>query len=412
MNGSLVQIRSLLLAGLLALTAVPVAQAQPAGTPAAGGVEETAGPQFVLRPAGSADGSYIDLTLDAGASTDVAIVLANVDDEPIALRTFAADAFTLVNGGFGVRDDAAVPTAPTTWLTYEPATIDFGPSEGVERTVTISVPPGTAPGQYISGLVLQTAEALEIEGSGMFRQIVRKVIAVLITVPGPLEPGFTLGAPELVANPGATLLSVPVMNSGNVLVKPAGDLTLTGPGGAEVLRAPLQLGSVYAGDATTIELALPPGLTPGDYTVDVVLADEATSIEASLADATVTMPEGGVVAPVVTVASASLVPVPNDGTTVQYLDVVVEISNEGPPVAGGQLILTVERDGVEVERFPLATSLALPTGPTTVAQRYIPAEGWQPGTHTFALTLLAVDPLSGAESVLTTLPLDTAVDVP
>ncbi len=55
------------------------------------------------------------------------------------------------------------------------------------------------PGQYIAGIAMETAEPLEVEGSTLFNQIIRKTIAVFIVVPGAESPAFELGAPDLVA---------------------------------------------------------------------------------------------------------------------------------------------------------------------------------------------------------------------
>src|SRR5690606_5431453 len=114
-------------------------------------------------------------------------------NEPVSTITYVADAYTLVNGGFGVEGPDDEISEPATWITYSTETLDLAPGEGLERTFTVSIPEGTAPGQYIAGLSIQTAESIAVGGSEMLRQIIKKSIAIFITVPGPETPELAIG---------------------------------------------------------------------------------------------------------------------------------------------------------------------------------------------------------------------------
>ncbi|HVL25591.1 MAG TPA: DUF916 domain-containing protein [Thermomicrobiales bacterium] len=148
---------STLLVALLAMAAaafpgMAAAQSTPAATP-----PPDTGPRFVLRPADDVDGSYFTVEAEAGSTQTLKVVLGNADDEPLTLRTFAADAFTLVNGGFGVQEEDVEPVGTATWLEYEAETVTLEPGKGMEKAFTLTVPADAAPGQYIAGVVLQTA---------------------------------------------------------------------------------------------------------------------------------------------------------------------------------------------------------------------------------------------------------------
>ena len=157
------------LSALLAASQTPSVDSAP--TPASS-------PRFVLRPVDGQDSGYFTVNATPGSTTELVAELGNAGDEPIELRTFASNTLTLVNGGFRVEDEESEPEGATTWLDYSPETYNFGPEEGIERSFTVTVPEGTAPGQYITGISLQTAEPVEIPGSEMFNQIIRKSIAV------------------------------------------------------------------------------------------------------------------------------------------------------------------------------------------------------------------------------------------
>jgi hypothetical protein len=96
----------------------------------------------------------------------------------------------------------------------------------------------------------------------------------------------------------------------------------------------------------------------------------------------------------------------------QAVAVSVTVNNPGEAIPGARLTLQVSRDGEPVEDYPLGSSIALPTGATAIQQRYIPLDGWKPGTYSFALTLEAVDATTGQATVLTTLSVEATIEAP
>ena len=123
-------------------------------------------------------------------------------------------------------DAESVPTwRSTTWLEFESETYTWEEGEGVERTFGIAVPEATPPGEYVTALVIQNAEPVEIPDNAMFDQIVRRALPILITVPGPLEGAAELGDPVLTVDGEGLLLTVPIANTGNRIVNPAGAIT-------------------------------------------------------------------------------------------------------------------------------------------------------------------------------------------
>lgn len=381
------------------------AQSSPEATSAA-----NSGPQFMLRPADGEDGSYFTLEAEPGSTHTLTAVLGNVDDEPLTLRTYAGDGFTLVNGGFGVREEADSGDGISSWLDYRAATLELGPGEGIERSFSVTVPEDTEPGQYIAGLVLQTAEPIAVEGSAMFNQIIRKSVAVFITVPGEMTPSFELGTPAIDGNLAGQRVVVPVINTGDVLVKPAGELVLTDASGMAAFTQPFTMGSVYAGMETTLEVPLPAALPEGDYTVTATFSDAETGVSASVPDTAVALSRDVETDAPLEITSAEVTPIPG-ADEVQFAAVSVTIENRETAIEGVQVILSVARDGEPVEDFPLASSVTLQQGETVVEQRYIPLDGWAPGEWTFTVTLKSVDPQTSAEATLIPVPVVTSIDV-
>lgn len=402
----------LLVAGSAALVKQAPASARDGADPA--GPSTDPPPAFAIQPADGEDG-YLSIELEPGERGDLTVVLGKTrgrDDE--AAVVYKAGVVTMTNGGLGVLDADSAPTEPTTWIEFEAERYTWAEGEGVEQTFGVAVPDETPPGEYVTALVIQNAEPVAIPDNAMFDQIVRRALPILITVPGPLEGSAELGDPVLAVDGEGLILTVPIANTGNRIINPAGSITFVDPAtGAAVLTAPVEMGSVYVGHETTIQVGIRDGLRPGNYAVDILLADDARGVRIARSGLAVVAPdpEVPIAAPPVSIQETAIEPVPS-GDKVQFLNVSASIGNSGEPVANARLIFHVTRDGELVEDFPLASSLSLPSGSTEVQQRYIPATGWEPGVYAFALTLESVDPTNGVATVIERLELPETVSVP
>ncbi|CAN5461829.1 hypothetical protein BH20CHL6_BH20CHL6_15380 [soil metagenome] len=86
-------------------------------------------PRLDIRPMG-VDGPYFELTLRPGESRTLGVELANHGTQPVRARTYAADVYTLVNGGFGARLAGEASGEVTAWLDYEARTLDLDRGRG------------------------------------------------------------------------------------------------------------------------------------------------------------------------------------------------------------------------------------------------------------------------------------------
>lgn len=394
----LARLLATILAPVMLLGALAPASAQEASPDATPPVDT--GPAFVIHPVDGHDGDYFTVEAEAGSTTELTVVLGNADDEPMDLRTYANDAVPMTNGGFAVASSDVEPTGTATWLDYAPEVMTFEPGKGIERTFTLTVPDDAAPGQHIAGLVLETAEPLEVEGSNLFNQIIRKAIAVFIIVPGEEQPAFSLDAPQVIQDRQGASVEVPVMNTGNVLVKPVGTLELIDEAGQVVYSSPVRMGSVYAGTTAPLSVRVGPEVAAGTYTVSVSLSDEQTGTTASLEGQAVELaPED---APSVALSMEAAVTLSPDATAPAFADVSATITNDGETVPEAQVLLDVTRDGEAVETFTLDPGLSLENGVTEVSQRYVPPTGWEAGTWEFVVRLAVIDPATGAATTVVT----------
>jgi hypothetical protein len=147
---------------------------------------------------------------------------------------------------------------------------------------TVSAPPDTPPGQYITGLAIETTESRPIAGNWLLRQSTRLVTAVFITVPGPITPGFEMSDLAIDVDPFGTSLTGTITNTGNVRVRPEGSFILFHEQGRTVAHIPIKIRSIYAHDVTTFVVALPTPLPEGSYLASGNLVDADTRTSATL----------------------------------------------------------------------------------------------------------------------------------
>ena len=390
--------------GVLAQTASPDAAS---GTP-------TASRQisFSLNPAGQPDGSFFQLSLKPGETKRLSVQFANQYDQTLALRSFVSDTFTLTNGGLGVRDEGTSTLAPATWIAYPADTYKLKPNEGREIAFTVSVPGDAKPGNYVAALVLQTADTVPVEGTALFDQIIRKAIAIDITVPGKSDPRFEIGDAKYASGPNAPSLSIDITNTGNQRLRPEGKISVKDASGTVVLSADVTMGSVYAGTATQLQFVLQQPLPEGTYAIELNLEDGDTKARASVSD--LTFSASAPATPIQTTIQFSdlaIAPGPNVKTP-QFANVTGTIVNGSAPISNARLTIHALQDGKEVESFPLIPSLSLAQGETPIQQRYIPGTGFTKGTWSFLLTLESVDPASGAATLLLTQEIEQTIVVP
>jgi hypothetical protein len=299
-----------------------------------------------IQPVG-VTGSYFSLTLAPGETRELTVELANFGTVKVRARTYAADAYTIINGGFGARLDGEPTSGTTRWLDYPVDTLELAPRAGVQRMFKVSVPADTKPGEYITSLVIQSAESQPTGSTGVaIRQVLRQAVAVAVSVPGPHTPGLVIGAATYRTIAGTSMVAVVVKNTGNVHLKPSGEFVLHDAKGTEISRYPIAMDTVYAGTSTFIEVPFNGRLNPGKYTVALTLTDSKQQAPASVQAAPLIVPSletEGVPAPIGVVpppAPINQLPIAFAGQGLQLYQILI----------GGCLIIVIALVGFYIYR--------------------------------------------------------------
>jgi hypothetical protein len=233
-----------------------------------------------LTPVGR-DATFFELTMQPGDSAELQVEAANFGHEEADARTYAADVYSIVNGGFGADLFGERSAGTTLWVSYSTQELTLGPEDAVVIDFEVSVPESTEPGEYITALVIENAEPVVGSGGIAFDQVNRSAIAIAITVPGPQRPGLEIGELRLQEVAGISVITFEVANTGNVHLHPTGDFALHQGADTEVAAAPVTMGTVYAGTSTRLEAPVGELLPPGGYCAELRLTDQSTGASAT-----------------------------------------------------------------------------------------------------------------------------------
>lgn len=222
------------------------------------------------------DGTYFSLTMEPGEARRLQVEAANFGHSPIVARTYAADAYSIVNGGFGADLFGERPTGTTRWLTYPAREVTLAPEDALLIDFDVAIPADIPPGEYITAIVIENATPVRGSGSISVDQVNRSAIAVAIEIPGQERPALSIGSVHHKEVAGSSVVSFEVINQGNRHLRPAGDFVLRDGNGAGLAAHPVEMDSVYAGTTTTLEAPAVEALVPGDYCAQLTLTDSAT----------------------------------------------------------------------------------------------------------------------------------------
>jgi Bacterial protein of unknown function (DUF916) len=251
--------------------------------------------KLALQPVGQTR-SYFDLTMRPGETRALHVVLSNTGDTPTIARTYAADVYTIVNGGFGGRLYDEPQTGTTRWLDYPTGGVTLPVGRSTRRSFSVAVPTDARPGEYITSLILESDQPIQGGSAVTLNQVVRQAVGVVVTVPGRRSPGLSIGAASQTVVGGSSVVSVALANTGNIRLKPVAAFVLFDSAGSRISDATVPMGTFYAHTTTSVEVPLAQPLQPGTYTVRLTLEDaiQGAQAEATGITFTVVAPVGGV----------------------------------------------------------------------------------------------------------------------
>src|SRR5258707_10942336 len=135
-----------LIALALALVLAPVAAA----------TVKPVGPIFGVRAIGNPKLGYFVYPASAGSVLHGAVAVTNTGDRAGSVKLYPADATTGATTGTVYLTDS-VPAGVGTWISIGSPTLTLKPSQRATLPFTVHVPAGAHVGDYVGGIVAETA---------------------------------------------------------------------------------------------------------------------------------------------------------------------------------------------------------------------------------------------------------------
>ena len=245
-----------------------------ASLPAAAGAPVSA--PFGLTPWPGGNGTvapYFTLHVPAGGSASASALISDPGQTTERLIISRSTGITAANGGSAFSQAFRRCAGVGCWVTGLPATVTLKPGTGERLEFTVSVPAGTAPGQYLAGLTAEAAAKpkpvkLGSNGKATGQAIIvdQVTVAVAVTV-GRLSALTTrLEIPGVSATViGPTVrLNIDLANTGQTFAHGTGRASCTTAGQRH--SYPFYASTVLPGDRAVIAANLP-GLAASGMTI-------------------------------------------------------------------------------------------------------------------------------------------------
>jgi hypothetical protein len=237
-----------------ALLALDALTASPAHAAAAAGADDVTWSVRTASNSFGAQRSSYRYTVNPGGRVTDAIVVSNNGDEPLSLGLYAADGFTAEAGQLDLLRPDQKQRGIGVWTHATAGTVDIAPGESTEVPFTLSVPKGSAPGDYAGGIVTTLTQPSQASGISVDRRL---GIRISLRVSGRLAPGLSVTDTQAHwrggLNPfagGDATLSYTIRNTGNATLSARQAASAAGPFGLFPVTAD--------------KVAPPPPLLPGE----------------------------------------------------------------------------------------------------------------------------------------------------
>lgn len=128
------------------------------------------------------EGSSFALTIGAGETRQLTVQCANQYDQPLKLRSFVFDTFTLINGGLGVRDGAQNTEVPASWIAYPTDVYSLKPTGDREISFKVTVSKDAKPGKPCRSARVADGGCGVVRGTAVVDQNFRNVPSLSVDI--------------------------------------------------------------------------------------------------------------------------------------------------------------------------------------------------------------------------------------
>ncbi|MBA4181393.1 MAG: hypothetical protein C0506_12450 [Anaerolinea sp.] len=230
---------------------------------------------FGISPADEGFGAYFSYTLEPGTTKTAVARVSNNGSAVISLRAYAADGISASGGGTAFGAFGEKRTGVGAWLSLAQTQLNIDAGAAVAVPVTIAVPAGAAPGDYVAGIVVEAPPKAGAAGGNVNTSITERAgMAIVVRVPGAAAEKLALGNLCFNQETGSRYFEIPVQNQGAVISTATGTFKLETASGTHVFERPVEMGSLIPTLQTVVQVHAPQDPPPGKYTARVVMTQK------------------------------------------------------------------------------------------------------------------------------------------
>src|SRR3954451_8009270 len=235
----------------------------------------TAGPVFGLRAVGNPKRGYFIYDLAPGAARTGGVIVSNTGTRSGTVKLYSADGSTGQTSGTVYLTNTE-PARAGAWVKLAQPSVTLAPGEIKRVPFTVRVPTDIGPGQWVAGIVAETATSAKTKRSTrkagvQIRIRNQTIVAVQFHVPGPATASFTIGDAKTGGQRGFQQVLVHFANTGNVLEHPKGSVTILRDG-KTLQRLPFKMDTFLPRTAIDYPVLLKKALAAGEYETRVSLS--------------------------------------------------------------------------------------------------------------------------------------------
>lgn len=199
--------------------------------------------QLSARPGQTRAAGTVDLQNQTGHS--VAVML-----DPV--RGLTASTFGSAYGLHGTK-----ASGPASWIALGQRRVVLAPHAGSRVPVSVRVPSGANPGDYLAGISVEAANAadqVQLKGNIAIANVQRYAVGLVTSLPGPRHPAIKLTGVELQREPSGVTFYLHARNAGNVILKNVHGSATVSDGGQTVAKRKLAPGTFVTGTSIAYPL--------------------------------------------------------------------------------------------------------------------------------------------------------------
>jgi hypothetical protein len=251
------------------------------GLAGAGGAhaDDGGGASFALQPvtfdrAQPATQSYFIFDSRPGVTIDSQVRVSNRGDAAGTVRLYGVDATTGQTSGTVFLAREAPKQDVGGWLTLEADELTLTPGESRAVPFRVRVPADAWAGQHVGGIVAENEQLQQPAGGGALNVQVQHLTidAVQVNLPGGAAEKLEATGVGAGGGGGYQTLLLGLQNSGDLMLKPEGQLTVRDAQGTVLQDLPLKLDTLLPRTAIDYPVAVQrQALSAGDYRAALTL---------------------------------------------------------------------------------------------------------------------------------------------